>query len=273
MMDFSFSEDWLDIALSGLTSLTVAIVIFFLGCWFARLLGDMIQRILVSRKIDVPLQHFIVTIVRVTLSFVSLMVALDFLGFDTSVLLTVFAAAGLAIGLALKDTLSNVAAGVMLILFKPFTIGDYVEAAGTAGVVEKIGIFTSQLKTGDNREIIVPNSHIYKGVIINASAKPTRRIDLIIGVGYGDDLQKAERLLLECIAADERILAEPVATVAVAELADSSVNFVVRPWVNSADYWVVRWHLIRQIKLSFDENGISIPYPQQDVHIHQVATD
>ena len=126
------------------------------------------------------------------------------------------------------------------------------------------------MKTGDNRVIIVPNSHIYGDVIINASAKPTRRIDLTIGVGYNDDLQKSEQLLLQCIAADERILSEPEALVAVTELADSSVNFVVRPWVNAADYWDVRWHLIRQIKLTFDAEGISIPYPQQDIHLHQV---
>ena len=193
-------------------------------------------------------------IVRAILTFVALMGALDFLGFDTTVLLTIFAAAGLAIGLALKDTLSHFAAGVMLILFKPFTIGDFVEAAGEAvvavvaviaviaGVVEQIGIFSSQMTTGDNREIIVPNSHIYGGVIINASAKPSRRIDLIIGVGYGDNLQKSEQLLLACIAADNRILVDSEATVAVAELADSCVDFVVRPWVNSADYWAVRWH-------------------------------
>lgn len=270
-LDFESSGGWIDSALSGLTSLILALVIFFIGRWIARSLSGLVNRILESRNTDEPLRHFIVAIVRAILTFIALMIALDFLGFDTTVLLTVFAAAGLAIGLALKDTLNNFAAGVMLILFKPFTMGDFVEAAGVAGVVEQIGIFSSQMKTGDNREIIVPNSHIYGGVIINASAKPTRRIDLTIGVGYGDDLQKAEQLLLACIAADHRILVDPEATVAVAELADSCVNFVVRPWVNSADYWAVRWHLLRQIKLSFDENGISIPYPQQEIHLHQVT--
>jgi small conductance mechanosensitive channel len=272
-MSLSLPGDLLEIVLANLINIPVAIIIFFVGRWVASVIAGMVNRLLVTRETDAPLRHFLVTIVRLTLTFVSLVAALEFLGFDTTVLLTVFAAASLAIGLAVKDTLSNFAAGVMLIVFKPFTIGDFIEAAGVAGVVESIGIFSSQMKTGDNRVIIVPNSHIYGDVIINASAKPTRRIDLTIGVGYNDDLQKAEQLLLQCIAADERILAEPVAVVAVAELADSSVNFVVRPWVNSADYWAVRWHLIRQIKLSFDENGISIPYPQQDIHIHQVATD
>ena len=271
MMALSLPSDWLDIVLANLINIPLGIIIFFAGRWIANLIAGMINRLLVARKTDAPLRQFLVTIVRVTLTFVALIAALEFLGFDTTVLLTVFAAASLAIGLAVKDTLSNFAAGVMLILFKPFTVGDFIEAAGVAGVVESIGIFSSHMKTGDNRVLIVPNSHIYGDVIINASAKPTRRIDLTIGVGYNDDLQKAEQLLLQCIAADKRILAEPEAVVAVAELADSSVNFVVRPWVNSADYWVVRWDLIRQIKLTFDAEGISIPYPQRDIHLHQAS--
>jgi len=270
MMALSLPNDWLDLGLANLINIPVGIVIFFLGRWMANLFAGMVKRILVARKTDAPLRDFLVTIVRVTLTFGALIAALEFLGFDTTVLVTVFAAASLAIGLAVKDTLSNFAAGVMLIVFKPFTIGDFIEAAGVAGVVESIGIFSCYMKTGDNRVIIVPNSHIYGDVIINASAKPTRRIDLTIGVGYNDDLQKSEQLLLQCIAADERILSEPEALVAVTELADSSVNFVVRPWVNAADYWDVRWHLIRQIKLTFDAEGISIPYPQQDIHLHQV---
>jgi len=209
MVDFAFTSAWLNIALDGLVNLSLAAIIFFIGWSSARLIATLVKRILISRGINDPLQYFIITITRVALTFVALMVSLDFLGFDTAVLLTVFAAAGLAIGLALKDTLSNVASGVMLILFRPFTIGDYVEAAGVGGVVEKIGIFTSQMKTGDNREITVPNSQIYGGVIINASAKQTRRIDLVIGVGYSDDLQKVEQLLLECITDDQRILTTP----------------------------------------------------------------
>ena len=166
-MSFSFFDTWLDITLDGLTNLALATMIFFIGWSISRLLADLVKRFLTSRNVHDPLQYFIATITRVTLTFVSLMVALDFLGFGTTVLLTVFAAAGLAIGLALKDTLSNVVAGVMLTLFKPFTTGDYVEAAGVAGVVEKIGIFTSQMKTGDNRAITLANSQIYGDVIID----------------------------------------------------------------------------------------------------------
>ncbi len=270
-MDLSFSEGWLDIAVDGLLAMSMAVAIFYIGRWFTLLVAYLIARSLKARATDATLTGFIVATIRVVLTLVALLIALDSLGVDTTALLTIFAAAGLALGLALKDTLSNFAAGVMLIIARPFTVGDFIEAAGVAGVVEKIGYFSSQMKTGDNREIIVPNQHIYGGVIINASAKPTRRIDLIIGVGYGDDLQKAEHILLECIVADQRILAEPDATVAVAELADSSVNFIVRPWVKATDYWAVKWHLVKQIKLAFDENDISIPYPQQDIYLHQAV--
>jgi len=262
---FFTDANWLD----WILSLCVALIIFYVGRILAKLCAGIANKAMLARKIDEPLRLFISALVRSSLTFVALLVALDYLGFDTTSLLALFAAAGLAIGLALKDSLSNFAAGVMLILFKPFGIGDFVEAAGTSGVVEGIGIFSTQMRTGDNRAIIVPNSHIYGGVIINVSAKPTRRIDLVVGVGYEDDLQLVEQTLHQIIASEGRILAEPGVTIAVAELADSSVNFVVRPWVNSADYWDVRFALLGNIKASFDNKGISIPYPQQDVHVHQ----
>ena len=262
---FFTDANWLD----WILSLCVALIIFYVGRILAKLCAGIANKAMLARAIDEPLRLFIGALVRSSLTFVALLVALDYLGFDTTSLLALFAAAGLAIGLALKDSLSNFAAGVMLILFKPFGIGDFVEAAGTSGVVEGIGIFSTQMRTGDNRAIIVPNSHIYGGVIVNVSAKPTRRIDLVIGVGYEDDLQLVEQTLHQIIASEGRILAEPGVTIAVAELADSSVNFVVRPWVNSADYWDVRFALLGNIKASFDDKGISIPYPQQDVHVHQ----
>jgi small conductance mechanosensitive channel len=177
----------------------------------------------------------------------------------------------LAVGLALKDSLSNFAAGVMLILFKPFKIGDFVDAGGVAGVVEQISVFSTQFRTGDNKEIIVPNSHIYGGVITNVSAKPTRRIDMVIGIGYDDDMKKARDLIMQVLNSDERVLKDPAPVVAVSELGDNSVNFVVRPWVEAADYWAVQWEFLETIKETFDANGVSFPYPQQDVHMHNVA--
>jgi len=158
----------------------------------------------------------------------------------------------------------------MLITFRPFSAGDFVEVAGVMGVVEKITIFSTLLRTGDNKQITIPNGAIYGGVLINYSSKPTRRIDMIVGIGYQDDLLLAKNTLKEIVDADDRILKDPETTIAVAELGSSSVNFVLRPWVNNADYWAVKFDLTEKIKLTFDQKGISIPYPQMDVHVKQI---
>lgn len=262
------SDKFLELVIPFTTNILVALAIFVVGRWLARRVVAMINAVMTKRKIDQALAEFVASILSVFLSFVVVLISLEQLGINTSSLLALLGAAGLAVGLALKDSLSNFASGVMLILFKPFKIGDFVEAAGIAGVVEKIGVFSTQFRTGDNKEIIVPNSGIYGDVIVNVSAKPTRRVDLVIGIGYDDDIKLARDTMLEIIKADERILPEPDVVIAVDELADSSVNFVVRPWVNSADYWAVKWHLLETIKTTFDEKGISIPYPQQDVHMY-----
>ena len=177
------------------------------------------------------------------------------------------AAAGLAVGLALQGSLSNFAAGFLIILFRPFKAGDYVEIAGTSGTVSDVSIFTTTLTTPDNKTVIVPNGNITNGNITNYSTQSTRRIDMVVGVGYDDDLSKVKKTLENLVKADKRILKDPACTIAVSELADSSVNLVLRPWVNSADYWVVKFDLIEAIKTTFDKEGISIPYPQQDMRI------
>lgn len=261
----------LDMAIPLAMNLLLAIIIYVVGRWIAKRIVGLVTRIMNARQLDQALVEFLTSIISVLLSFVVALIALEQMGVDTTSLLALLGAAGLAVGLALKDSLANFAAGVMLILFKPFKLGDFVEAGGIAGVVERISVFSTQFKTPDNREIIVPNSGIYGGVITNYSAKSTRRVDLVIGIGYGDDIKKAQDILLEILSKDERVLKDPSAVVAVDELGDSSVNFVVRPWVNSADYWDVKWDLLATIKNTFDEQGISIPFPQQDVHMHQVA--
>ncbi|MGI9275107.1 MAG: mechanosensitive ion channel family protein [Endozoicomonas sp.] len=262
---------WMDI-LAGLgVNLLIAILIYFFGKWLASHLVRVIDKIMLRRQLDEVLRQFISSILSTLFTFVIALIALEQLGVDTTSLLALLGAAGLAVGLALKDSLSNFASGVMLILFKPFKSGDYVEAGGSTGVVEKVGMFTTQMRTGDNREINVPNANIYGSTIVNYSAKPTRRIDLVIGIGYEDDLKKARDILQRIVDANDRVLKDPATVIAVSELADSSVNFVVRPWVKSEDYWGVRWDLTEQIKLTFDAEGISIPYPQQDVHVHQVT--
>lgn len=255
----------------GINILT-ALVVFVLGRMLAKWICGTVGRLMKRSKVDEILVTFIENILYFALLVVVVIAALDRLGVNTSSVLAVFAAAGLAVGLALKDSLSNFAAGVMLVFFKPFKNGDFIEAAGNMGVVEEIRIFNTIIRTGDNREIIIPNSHIYGGTIVNFSARDTRRIDLVFGIGYDDDLKKAKAMIEKIMADDERILKDPAPVVMLLELADSSVNFAVRPWVNSADYWTVRADLLESLKTKCDEEGISIPYPQQDVHVFQQAS-
>jgi small conductance mechanosensitive channel len=253
-------------------NIILALGTFFVGRWVANILLRIVKKLLGRSKMDVILVNFVVPILHALLLLFIVVAALDQLGVDTTSLIALLAAAGLAVGLAMKDSLQNFAAGVMLIIFRPFTAGDFVEAGGTAGVVETISIFSTIMRTGDNREVIVPNGAIYNGTITNYSARETRRIDMVFGIGYDDDIRKVKQLLGDILAADERVLKEPAAQVVVGELANSSVNFHVRPWVKSGDYWDVRFDLTERIKLAFDDNGISIPYPQMDVHLNKTPT-
>ena len=216
---------------------------------------------------DEILVKFLSSILHWVLLLFVVIASLSQLGIDTTSLVALLGAAGLAIGLSLQSSLANFAAGVMLIVFRPFTKGDFVEVAGTSGSVDNISIFTTTLTTPDNKEVIVPNGSVIGNNIVNYSARPTRRVDMVFGIGYGDDIKKAKELLEQIVAADTRVLAEPAPVVALGELADSSVNFLVRPWVNAEDYWSVLWDTTETVKLKFDEAGISIPYPQMDVHL------
>ena len=189
------------------------------------------------------------------------------LGVQTGSFIAIIGAAGLAVGLALGGTLSNFASGVLLIIFKPFTVGDFIEAGGAMGSVKEIQIFNTILSSPDNKKVIIPNAQVTGGNIVNYSANGTRRVDLVIGVSYEDDLKRAREVIESVLKADSRILPDPAYTVAVSELGDSSVNFVVRPWVNSDDYWAVYFDLTEKIKVTLEENGLSIPFPQRDVHL------
>ena len=251
--------------------LGIALAIFVIGRWIARWLTSVVRKLMTKSNMDVMLINFLGNLVYTVLILVVVMATLDHLGIKTTSLLAVFGAAGLAIGLALKDSLSNFSSGVMIILFRPFKVGDFIEAGGATGTVEEVRMFATIMRTGDNRQIIVPNGQIYSGTITNYSAKPTRRIDLVFGIGYGDDLARAKKIIADIMQQDERILSDPAPGIALGELADSSVNFNVRPWVKNADYWPVRADLLEKIKLAFDANGISIPYPQQDVYMHNAA--
>lgn len=249
----------------------VAAAIFFIGKWLAARVTQLARGVMERGGMDVMLSDFLANILYAVLLAVVAIAALDHLGVQTTSLLAVLGAAGLAVGLALKDSLANFSSGVMLIIFRPFKVGDFIEAAGVSGVVEKVSIFNTVLRSGDNREIIVPNGQIYGGTIVNVSARDTRRIDLVVGIGYDDDIRKARGLLQEILGADERILKDPAPAVSVAELADSSVNLNVRPWVATGDYWGVRSDLLETIKTRFDAEGISIPFPQRDVHLYQAS--
>ena len=252
-------------------NLLSAVLIFFVGRWVAKLLKSISSKLMIRAKLDETLVKFLANLAYSLLLAFVIIAAIDSLGVNTTSFAALLAAAGLAVGLALQSSLSNFASGVMLIMFQPFKVGDFVDAAGSAGVIEEVHIFRTLMRTGDNVQITIPNSAITAGTITNFSAKDTRRIDLSVGCGYADDLKAVKSFLTELVSTDERILDDPEPVVAVHELGDSSVNFVVRPWVNSEDYWAVRWDLTENIKVGFDANGFSIPYPTQELHLHGMS--
>ena len=247
--------------------LLAALAVFVLGRWIVRLIIRWLNVAMQRAEVDATLMGFLDNVLGTALMVLVLLTVASVVGIPTINFLAIIGAAGLAIGLALKDSLSNFSAGVMLVLFRPFKAGDFIEAAGVSGTVEEIGIFKTDIRTGDNRVVIIPNSLVYGGTITNYSAKETRRIDLVIGVGYGDAIHRAREIMMGVLEADERILSDPAPVVMLLELGASSVDFAVRPWVKRADYWTTRADVLERIKNALDENGLSIPYPQQDVHI------
>lgn len=254
-------------------NLVTAIAIFYIGRMVVGLLMRGLNKMMQAQEVDVTLQTFVANLLRMVLLTVVIIAAIGALGIQTTSFIAILGAAGLAIGLALQGSLSNFASGVLIVLFRPYKVGDFVEAAGISGAVEEVQILTTVLKTGDNKKVIVPNGQIMDSVITNYSANERRRVDMVVGVSYDDDLDKVRSTLEQLVAADDRILDDPSCTIAVSALADSSVNFVVRPWVKSADYWGVMFDLTEAIKKRFDKEGISFPFPQQDVHLYKATTD
>jgi small conductance mechanosensitive channel len=254
-------------------NIVVALVIFYVGRIAISLVVRGLRKLMQRQEVDKTLETFVCNLVRMALMVVVIIAAISALGIETTSFIAIFGAAGLAIGLALQGSLSNFAAGVLIVLFRPYRVGNYVEAAGVSGTIEQVQILTTILVTPDNKQVVVPNSQIMNSIITNYSAKDTRRVDMVVGVSYSDDLDKVRKTLEQLVAADDRILADPACTIAVSQLADSSVNFVVRPWVKAADYWGVTFDLTEAIKKRFDQEGISIPFPQQDVHVHKAYAD
>ncbi|UTT83874.1 small-conductance mechanosensitive channel MscS [Vibrio pelagius] len=270
----SNAEQWLtnnsDLFIQYGVNIISALVILFIGNIIVKAVANSVSKVLQKKNMDRAVVEFIHGLVRYLLFVIVLIAALGRLGVQTASVVAVIGAAGLAVGLALQGSLSNFAAGVLIVAFRPFKSGDYVEIGGVAGSVDSIQIFQTVLTTPDNKMIVVPNGSVIGSPITNYSRHATRRIDLMIGVSYGSDLQKTKELLTRICESDERILKEPGIKVGVHTLADSSVNFVVRPWVNTADYWNVYFDLMQAIKEGLDKEGIEIPFPQMDVHVNKV---
>jgi small conductance mechanosensitive channel len=244
-----------------------AIVILIIGNLISKKVPKTLAKGLSKRKVDITVVNFLGSLTRMTILTITLLLVLAQFGIQTASLIAVVGAAGLAIGLALQGTLSNVAGGVMLLFFRPMKVGDFVEVAGQAGTVKAVNLFTTEMATGDNVQILLPNASVWGSAIKNFSYHDTRRVDLVMGIAYEDDMDKAMSVMHALIAADPRSLKDPAPMIAVSELADSSVNFVVRVWCNSGDYWPLKFDLTKGIKEAFDKESISIPYPQQVVHM------
>ena len=246
-----------------------AIFIFVIGRWVAKGVANFIKKMMAKSKTDETLTAFVGNLCYVALLAFVIIAALNQLGIQTASFIAVLGAAGLAIGLALQGSLANFAAGVLMIVFKPFKVNDFIEGAGVAGTVEEIQIFTTQLKTPDNKTIIVPNSKMMGDNITNYTMKGTRRVDFLFGIGYDDDIDGARKIIEEIFIQDERVLNDPPSTVVVSELADSSVNFTARAWTSTGDYWSFYCETIEKVKKQFDAAGVSIPFPQRDVHVYE----
>jgi len=260
---------YLDLAMSYGMKIVGALLIFLIGKMVARALGNLTNKGMMKYGVDETLTKFASSSVYFVLLVVVIMAALGQIGIQTTSFLAILGAAGLAVGLALKDTLANVGAAVVILIFRPFKVGDFVEAGGATGTVDSISLFTTTISPVDNRTIIVPNAAITAGNIVNFSQKPQRRVDHVVGISYNDDIKKAKEVMYDTIRRDARVLADPAPLVAVTDLGDSSVNFTVRAWVKSEEYWDVYFAIIEEIKLALDANGISIPFPQMDVHLDQ----
>jgi len=269
---FDWAGLWATAQTSGVQfglKLLVAIVIFYVGRLVARVLTNALHKLMQKQEVDQILESFVCNLVYWVVMLFVIIAAINHIGIETTSLIAVMGAAGLAVGLALQGSLSNFASGVLIVIFRPYRVGDFVEAAGISGSILEVQILTTVMKTGDNKQIIVPNSQIMGSIITNYSAHDTRRVDMTIGVSYEDDIDKVRQTIQDLIDADDRILKDPESLIAVSALADSSVNFTVRSWVKSGDYWGVMFGLTEAIKKRFDQDGISFPFPQQDVHLYK----
>jgi small conductance mechanosensitive channel len=267
-LEFFTSAEFVPMLMDWAIKIVLALAIYVVGKWVAGRVTRLIRKLMQARNVDPTLVTFLANIVQAVLLAAVIIAALDTLGFPVTSLLAVVGAAGLAVGLALKDSLGNFAAGVMLVMFRPFTKGDFVDVAGVSGSVDDVRIFNTVLTTPDNKQITIPNGQVYAGTITNYTAKDKRRVDMVFGVSYDDDLKVAREVLTRVCTGHPKVLAEPAFNIFVLSLGDSSVNFAVRPWAKTEDYWAVWGDVLEQGKAELEKAGCSIPYPQRDVHMH-----
>jgi small conductance mechanosensitive channel len=267
-LDFFSSEELVPMLLDWAIRIILALAIYVVGKWVTKRVTGLVTKLMQSRDVDPTLVNFLANIVYAVLLVAVIIAALDTLGLPVTSLLAVVGAAGLAVGLALKDSLGNFAAGVMLVLFRPFSKGDFVEAAGVSGSIDDVRIFSTILTTPDNKQITIPNAQVYAGTITNYTAKDRRRVDMVFGVSYDDDLKVAREVLTRVCTSHPKVLAEPEFKIFVLNLGDNSVDFAVRPWAKTEDYWAVWGDVLERGKAELEAAGCSIPYPQRDVHMH-----
>lgn len=268
ILAFFSSEELGPLLLDWAMKIILALVIYVVGKWITKRVTQLVTKLMQARDVDPTLVDFLANIVYAVLLVAVIIAALDTLGLPVTSLLAVVGAAGLAVGLALKDSLGNFAAGVMLVLFRPFSKGDFVEAAGVSGSIDDVRIFSTILTTPDNKQITIPNAQVYAGTITNYTAKDMRRVDMVFGVSYDDDLKVAREVLTRVCTSHPKVLAEPAFKIFVMNLGDNSVDFAVRPWARTEDYWTVWGDVLEQAKVELEAAGCSIPYPQRDVHVH-----
>ena len=267
----AYVDQGIEMAIAYGPKLLLAIVVLLVGLWLINKVMKGLARAMARGSMEDTLASFLSSLASIVLKALLFISVASMVGIETTSFIALLGAAGLAIGLALQGTLANFAGGVLVLLFRPYKVGDFVDAQGVSGTVSQIQIFNTVLTTADNKTIIVPNGAISNGIITNYSTQTTRRVDFVFGIGYNDDIDAARTIIRDVIAADDRALADPEPLIVVSELADSSVNLTVRVWVNSSDYWGLNFDLIERVKNAFDAAGIAIPYPQTDVHLHQVG--
>ena len=271
--DYISNSNIVGVLMNGAINLVIALAIFVIGRWIARIVQNTLEKILRKRNVDDVLVDFLGTIAAALVIVIAVVAAFDQLGIPATSFMAIIGAAGLAVGLALKDSLANFASGVMLVLFRPFTKGDFIDAGGITGTVDEISLVATLLTTPDNKLITVPNAMIYTSAITNFSAKETRRLDMVFGVGYDDDLKVVASVLDKICREHPLVMDDPATGIFISNLGDSSVDFAVRPWVKGADYWGVRAEILETAKAELEAAGCNIPYPQTDVHLHKVSQD